>query len=78
MTWTSSSNIGAIKTTDLQVPKLGDDSWRYTTMQTFQFAYTHCAIFQDFECVPGFEKSRACACEARKYAFFLFQGEYLV
>ena len=53
----SSSEVGVLKTTDLWLTKTNADSWRYIEILPFQFAYTHWAIFQDFECVHGFEKN---------------------
>ena len=48
------------KTTDLWVPKINNDYWRYE-------AYSHTLIQRSFK--HGFEKSQAYACEERKMHF---------
>ena len=66
---TLSSDVVAIKMTDLRVPKINGDSWCYIANLYISVCIHSMGDLSTFECVHGFEKPGACAHEAQKMHF---------
>ena len=65
----STTDIGAIKTANLLVPKINDDFWRYVAFRRFSSHTLTVRSFKILNVCIGFENSQAGAREARKMHF---------